>query len=121
MEGKTVSQVLTAHKALGAVFATIFLLNKGPDILMTENMIPFLFTRISYSVPTAIVAVAGASLMALFVTGIISVASIIFFAGTIPVILVTDIDLSIKDLLLILVERIHLIILLSVLMGWVLL
>lgn len=65
-------------------------------------------------IPSAIVAGAGASLMARFITGIVSIASIIFFAGTIPVILATDIDLSIQDLLLILVERIFIILILSV-------
>jgi nucleoside recognition membrane protein YjiH len=66
-------------------------------------------------IPSAIVAGAGASLMARFITGIVSIASIIFFAGTIPVILATDIDLSIQDLLIILIERTFVILILSVL------
>lgn len=65
-------------------------------------------------IPSAIVAGAGASLMARFITGIVSIAAIIFFSGTIPVILATDVDLSIQDLLLILVERTMIILILSV-------
>ena len=64
-------------------------------------------------IPSAIVAGAGASLMARFITGVVSIASIIFFAGTIPVILATDLDLSIQDLLLIFVERVFIILILS--------
>lgn len=41
-----------------------------------------------------------------FVTGVVSISSILFFSGSIPCILSTDIDINLKDVLLILIERI---------------
>lgn len=104
---------------IGYLYYPLLALLNVPDALLVSKAAALAGAEMF--VPTAIVAGAGASLMARFITGIISVASIIFFAGTIPVILATDIDLSIKDLLLILVERIYLIIIFSVLASMIIL
>lgn len=50
--------------------------------------------------------VAGASPMAQFVTAIVCVSEILFFSASIPCVLGTDIDISLKDILIIWVERI---------------
>lgn len=50
--------------------------------------------------------VAGASPMAQFVTAIVCVSEILFFSASIPCILGTDIEISLKDILIIWVERI---------------
>ena len=50
--------------------------------------------------------VAGASPMAQFVIAIVCVSEILFFSASIPCILGTDIDISLKDVLIIWVERI---------------
>lgn len=50
--------------------------------------------------------VANASPMAQYVTAIVCVSEILFFSASIPCILGTDIDISIKDILIIWVERI---------------
>lgn len=47
-----------------------------------------------------------ASLMAQYVTAIVCVAEVLFFSASIPCIMGTDIDISIKDILIIWVERI---------------
>lgn len=103
---------------IGYIYYPLLVIMRVPDALLVSKAAALAGAEMF--VPTAIVAGANASFMARFITGIISVASIIFFAGTIPVILATDIDLSIKDLLLILVERIYMIIILSVLAGMIL-
>lgn len=69
-------------------------------------------------IPTAIIAREGIGELGRFITGMISISTIMFFAGTIPVILATDIELSIKDMLLILIERTYIIIILSVIVGF---
>lgn len=50
--------------------------------------------------------VAGASPMAQYVTAIVCVSEILFFSASIPCILGTDINISLKDILIIWVERI---------------
>lgn len=47
-----------------------------------------------------------ASLMAQYVTAIVCVAEVLFFSASIPCIMGTDIDISIKDILIVWVERI---------------
>ncbi|MCR5825264.1 MAG: YjiH family protein [Oscillospiraceae bacterium] len=50
--------------------------------------------------------VAGASPMAQYVTAIVCVSEILFFSASIPCVLGTDIDISLKDILIVWVERI---------------
>ncbi|ABR46982.1 nucleoside recognition domain protein [Alkaliphilus metalliredigens QYMF] len=56
-------------------------------------------------IPSVIVAAEEVGLATRFIAGVVSISSILFFSGSIPCILATDIDLSIKDILLILVQR----------------
>ena len=49
---------------------------------------------------------AGASLPAQYVTAIMCVSEILFFSASIPCVMGTDIDLSLKDILIIWVERV---------------
>ncbi|SET53012.1 nucleoside recognition GATE domain-containing membrane protein YjiH [Natronincola peptidivorans] len=55
--------------------------------------------------PSLVMADVGAPIAARFATGVVSISSILFFSGSIPCILATEIDLKIKDILLILIER----------------
>lgn len=55
--------------------------------------------------PSLIIAEIGAPIAARFVTGVVSISSVLFLSGSIPCILATDIDLDIKDILMILIER----------------
>lgn len=64
--------------------------------------------------PSLILAGSQVPNAARFVTGVISISSVLFFSGTIPCILATDIKISIKDMLLILIERIALTLILLV-------
>ena len=57
--------------------------------------------------------VANASPMAQYVTAIVCVAEILFFSASIPCVLGTDIDLSLKDILIIWVERVILALILA--------
>jgi len=50
--------------------------------------------------------VAEASPMAQFTTAIVCVSEILFFSASIPCIMGTDIDISLKDILIVWVERI---------------
>ena len=57
-------------------------------------------------IPSAIVAgTEGVAIMSKFVVGIVSISLILFFSGSIPCLLATDVRLSIKNLLIIMVER----------------
>ena len=59
--------------------------------------------------------VAGASPMAQYVTAIVCVSEILFFSASIPCVMGTDIDISLKDILIIWVERIILSLILAAL------
>ena len=50
--------------------------------------------------------VAGASLPAQYVTTIMCVAEVLFFSASIPCVMGTDIDISIKDIIIIWAERV---------------
>ena len=50
--------------------------------------------------------VAGASLPAQYVTAIMCVAEVLFFSASIPCVMGTDIDISIKDIIIVWVERV---------------
>ena len=50
--------------------------------------------------------VAGASPMAQYVTAIVCVSEILFFSASIPCVMGTDIDLSLKDIIIVWVERV---------------
>ena len=57
-------------------------------------------------IPSVIVAgTAGVAMMSKFVVGIVSISLILFFSGSIPCVLATDVRLSVKDLVIIMVER----------------
>jgi len=57
-------------------------------------------------IPSAMVAEIGdVALMSKFVVGIVSISLILFFSGSIPCILATDVRLSVKNLLIIMMER----------------
>jgi nucleoside recognition membrane protein YjiH len=104
---------------IGYIYYPVLKLLQVPDALLVSKAAALAGAEMF--VPTAIVASAGASVLAKFITGMISVSSIMFFAGTIPCILATDIELSIKDMLLILVERTYIIIVLSNIIGLIIL
>ena len=59
--------------------------------------------------------VAGASPMAQYVTAIVCVSEILFFSASIPCVMGTDIDISLKDIIIIWVERIVLSLILAAL------
>ncbi len=56
-------------------------------------------------IPALIVAGAGAPMETKFAAAVISVSSILFLSGPIPIILATEIKLSLKDMIIILLER----------------
>lgn len=56
--------------------------------------------------PSLVMAGIEVPIAARFVTGVVSISSILFFTGSIPCIMSTDIDITIKDIFIILVERI---------------
>lgn len=65
--------------------------------------------------------VAEAPLLTKFVTAIVSISSILFFSASIPCIMSTDIPLSIKDIVIIWVERTILSIVLAAAIGYIVL
>ncbi|HBT46799.1 MAG TPA: histidine transporter [Peptococcaceae bacterium] len=71
-------------------------------------------------IPNSIVASAGAPLVARFVVGVVSISTILFFAGTIPIVVATDVRLSMGKILAIMVERIILSLILAGLIGRIL-
>jgi len=57
-------------------------------------------------IPSVLVAgTPGVALISKFVVGVVSIALILFFSGSIPCLLSTDVRLSVKDLIIIMVER----------------
>lgn len=104
---------------LGYIYYPLLKLLQVPDAQLISSAAALAGAEMF--VPTAIVANAGTSILGKFITGMISVSAILFFAGTIPCILATDIELSIKDMLIVLVERTYIIILLSTIVGWIIL
>lgn len=104
---------------IGYLYYPVLELLQAPDALLVSKAAALAGAEMF--IPTAIVASMGASTLAKFITGMISVSAIMFFAGTIPVILATDIELSIKDMLLVLIERTYVIIILSVVIGRIIL
>lgn len=104
---------------IGYIYYPLLKLLHVPDALLVSKAAALAGAEMF--VPTAIVASAGAGVLAKFITGMISVSAIMFFAGTIPVILATDIELSIKDMLLILIERTYIVIILSAIIGMIIL
>ncbi|MDK2986437.1 MAG: hypothetical protein PWQ96_2081 [Clostridia bacterium] len=56
-------------------------------------------------IPSVLVASMGIPAASKFVVGVVSISAILFFAGSIPCILATDIKLSIKDIIVILIQR----------------
>jgi nucleoside recognition membrane protein YjiH len=57
-------------------------------------------------IPSAFVSgIEGVSLMSKFVVGVVSISMILFFSGSIPCILATDVKFSIRNLVIIMVER----------------
>lgn len=74
----------------------------NPDIIATATAI----AGAEVFIPSAFVAgIEGVALMSKFVVGVVSISMILFFSGSIPCILATDVHLSIKDLIIIMVER----------------
>jgi nucleoside recognition membrane protein YjiH len=72
-------------------------------------------------IPAAIVAgTEGVAVMSKFVVGIVSISLILFFSGSIPCILATDVRLSLKYLLIIMLERAILSLVIAALMAHVL-
>ncbi|MBN2241801.1 MAG: YjiH family protein [Acidobacteria bacterium] len=57
-------------------------------------------------IPSVLVAgTPGVAVMSKFVVGVVSIALILFFSGSIPCLLSTDVRLSVRDLMIIMVER----------------
>jgi nucleoside recognition membrane protein YjiH len=57
-------------------------------------------------IPSVLVAgTPGVAMMSKFVVGVVSIALILFFSGSIPCLLATDVRLSIKNLIVIMLER----------------
>lgn len=56
-------------------------------------------------IPSAMMAGTAASLASKYTVAIVSISTIVFFSGTIPCIVATDVDISVKDLVIIMFER----------------
>ena len=73
-------------------------------------------------IPSAIVAgTEGVAIMSKFVVGIVSISLILFFSGSIPCLLATDVRLSIRNLVIIMVERAVLSLIIAALLAHLLL
>ncbi len=104
---------------LGYIFYPILKLMQVPDTMLVSKAAALAAAEMF--TPAAIVSSVGASELARYVTGMISISSIIFFAGPISVILATEVQISIKDLLLVFLERVYIIIILAAIAGHILL
>lgn len=104
---------------IGYIYYPILRLLQVPDAMLTAKASALAGAEMF--IPAAIVASSGAGELAKFITGMVSVSAILFFAGTIPVILATDVEISIKDMLLVLVERTYIIIILAAGIGYIIL
>ena len=73
-------------------------------------------------IPSAIVAgTEGVAIMSKFVVGVVSISLILFFSGSIPCLLATDVRLNIKNLMIIMVERAVLSLIIAALLAHLLL
>lgn len=89
---------------LAYIFYPIIFILKIPEPWMVAKAIVTVGGQVL--MPSLIMAGLEAPIATRFITGVVSISSILFFSGTIPCIISTDIDISIKDILLILIERI---------------
>jgi nucleoside recognition membrane protein YjiH len=71
-------------------------------------------------IPNSIVAAAGAPLAAKYTVGVVSISTILFFAGTIPIVVSTDVKLSMSSIVLIMIERIILSLVIAGLLSMIL-
>lgn len=70
-------------------------------------------------VPAAIIAGTEAALASKYIVGVVSISTILFFSGTIPCIVATDVKLPMKDILIIMVQRTILSIIFAALFAWI--
>lgn len=91
---------------IGYIFVPFaFLVGFGPEAVIMGKSCAISLAEMF--LPANIVAGAQpASLMAQYVTAIVCVSEVLFFSASIPCIMGTDIDISIKDILIVWVERI---------------
>jgi nucleoside recognition membrane protein YjiH len=115
----TISFVLVYNtnvfQIIGYLYYPVLKLLQVPDAMLVAKASALAGAEMF--IPAAIAAGAGAAPLAMFIVGMVSVSAILFFVGTIPVILATDIELSLKDMLIILVERTYIVIILAAIIG----
>ncbi|SCY82018.1 YjiH family protein [Alkaliphilus peptidifermentans] len=89
---------------IGYIFYPIIYILNIPEPWMVAKAISTVGAEVL--TPAIIMSSIEAPIAARFVTGVVSISSILFFSGSIPCIISTDINISIKDIFLILMERI---------------
>ena len=101
--GLLLAEYTPVFTILGYIFVPFaFLLGFGSEAVMMGKACAISLAEMF--LPANIVA--GASPMAQYVTAIVCVSEILFFSASIPCVMGTDIDISLKDILIIWVERI---------------
>jgi len=89
---------------IGYIFYPFTFLTRLPDPLIAAKATAIAGAEMF--IPAAVVSgIAGVSVMTKFVVGVLSISLILFFSGSIPCILATDVRLSIRKLLVIMLER----------------
>lgn len=97
-------KMTTFFDILAYVFYPIVFILKIPEPWMVAKAITVSGAEVL--MPSLIIAGIEAPIASRFVTGVVSISSILFFSGSIPCIISTDIDISIGDILRILMQRI---------------
>lgn len=98
---------------LGYVFYPLFKLFQSPEPLLAGKAAALSVVEVFI----AVLLVVKAALITKYIIAVIAVSAIIMFAGTVPCIMATDIPITIKDILVVWVQRLILTILLAGVIG----
>ena len=89
---------------IGYIFYPFTYLTRLPDPGLVAKAAAV--TMAEMFIPSVLVAgTPGVAMMSKFVVGVVSIALILFFSGSIPCLLATDVRLSVKNLIVIMLER----------------
>lgn len=102
LAGLVLSEYTPVFDFIGYIFFPIFKVFNIPEALLASKACAL--SIVECFIPTLLVT--SSPLITKYIVGVVSVSAIIFFAATVPCILGTEIPVSIKDLVLIWLERV---------------
>ena len=99
--GLLVAKYTPVFDIIGYIFYPFTLLLKIPEPMLTAKAMAVEIAEMFLPAPLVV----EAPIISRFVVGVISISSVLFFSASIPCILSTEIPISLKDIILIWIER----------------